>query len=401
MALVEKRAPTGHRIFRAGLSGLAVPLARRNFFANGRRLTRSLAGIAFAALLMMVELGLKDGFVESALLTLRSLDGEIMLISSAKYQFISPAAFSRRQLHEARGVAGVASARPFYVQRGIWKNPQDLKLTSVMVFAFDPDQPVLLVPEINARLEALRQPDTIMVDRRAREAFGIAGEGTDTELSRRKVKVVGTFWAGSDFFSDGNVIMSDRNFFTFFGGGNPAELPDAEIGVVKVLPGSDVREVQRALTAAMPQNVVVLTKSELIDKEARFHSEITAVGPVFGVGTLVGFAVGMLISYQILFSELSDQLSQYATLKAMGYQNRYLVKVVLQQAILYALLGYVPAWLLSCIVFYIIGEMALMPMRMSFSLTALSLGLTVAMCIISAMIAVRRVIAADPAELFR
>jgi putative ABC transport system permease protein len=400
MALVEKLAPT-RQFLRTGLRWSAVPLARRNFIANGRRLARSLAGIAFAALLMMVELGLKNGFVESALLTLRRLDGDIMLISSAKYQFISTAPFSRRQLQEARGIAGVASARPFYVQRGLWKNPQDLKLTSVMVFAFDPDQPVLLVPEINARLDALRQPDTIVVDRRAREAIGIAGEGTETELSRRKVKVVGTFWLGPDFFSDGTVIMSDRNFFNFFGGGSSAELPDVEIGVVKVLPGSDVREVQRAIAAAIPENVVVLTKSELIDKEAQFHSEITAVGPVFGVGTLVGFAVGMLISYQILFSELSDQLSQYATLKAMGYQNGYLMKVVLQQAVFYALLGYVPAWLLSYVVFYIIGEMALMPMSMSLSLTAISLSLTVAMCIISAMLAVRRVIAADPAELFR
>jgi putative ABC transport system permease protein len=109
----------------------------------------------------------------------------------------------------------------------------------------------------------------------------------------------------------------------------------------------------------------------------------------------------MLISYQILFSELSDQLSQYATLKAMGYQNRYLVKVVLEQAVLYALLGYIPAWLLAHVVFYIIGEMALMPMSVSFSLTAISLGLTVLMCVGSALIAVRRVIAADPAELFR
>ncbi len=400
MALVEKLAPIHRQFFRTALSWPAVPLARRNFIANGRRLARSLAGIAFAALLMMVELGLKNGFVESALLTVRRLDGDIMLISSAKYQFISTAPFSRRQLHEARGVRGVASARPFYVQRGLWKNPQDLKLTSVMVFAFDPDQPVLLVPEINARLDALRQPDTIMVDRRAREAIGIVDEGTETELSRRKVKVVGTFWIGPDFFSDGTVIMSDRNFFNFFVGGSSAE-PPVEIGVVKVLPGSDVREVKRAIAAAMPENVVVLTKPELIEKEAQFHSDITAVGPVFGVGTLVGFAVGMLISYQILFSELSDQLSQYATLKAMGYQNGYLVKVVLQQAVFYALLGYIPAWLLSYLVFYIIGEMALMPMSMSSSLTAISLSLTVAMCIISAMLAVRRVIAADPAELFR
>jgi putative ABC transport system permease protein len=403
MALVEKIATTGYRIVRTGLSGSAVPLARRNFVANGRRLVRSLAGIAFAALLMMVELGLQSGFVESSLAILRRLDGELMLMSSAKYQFVNSEPFSRRQLYAARGVSGVASVRPLYIQRGIWKNPKDLKLTLVMVFAFDPDQPVFLFPEINAHLDALRQPDTIMVDRRARDAVGPVSEGTETELSRRKVTVVGTFQLGPDFFSDGNVIMSDRNFFKLFGVGSadPAELPDVEIGVVKVLLGYAVPDVQRAIAAAMPENVEILTTSELIAREAQFHDELTAVGPMFWIGTVVGFAVGMLISYQILFSELSDQTSQYATLKAMGYENRYLVKVVLQQAVFYALLGYIPAWLLSHLVFYMISEMALMPMSVSFSLTIISLGLTVVMCVVSAMIAVRRVIAADPAELFR
>jgi len=399
MALAEKLPPTGYRIFRTALSGSPVPLARRNFVANVGRLARSAAGIGFAALLMMVELGLKNGFIESSVSVLRTLDGDIMLISAAKYQFISPAPFSRRQLHQARGVMGVASARPFYLQRGLWKNPQDLKLSSVTVFAFDPDQSVFLVPEINAHRGALHQPDTILADRRSRGSVGMIIEGTETELSRRKVRVVGTFWLDPDFFSDGTFIMSDRNFFNFFG--VSAWLPGVEIGVVKVLPGYDVADVQLALAARMPKNVVVLTKSELIEKEAQFHGKTTAVGPVFGIGTLVGFAVGMLISYQIIFSELSDQLSQYATLKAMGYQNGYLVKVVLQQAVFYALLGYVPAWLLSYLAFYIMGEIALIPMRMSVSLTAISLGLTVLMCIISALIAVRRVIAADPAELFR
>ena len=135
MALVEKLLPIGHRIFRTRLGAPAVPLARRNFVANGRRLARSLAGIGFAALLMMVELGLQSGFVESSLALLRRLDGELMLMSSAKYQFVNPEPFSRRQLYAARGVSGVASVRPFYVQRTSWKNPQDLKLTLVMVFA--------------------------------------------------------------------------------------------------------------------------------------------------------------------------------------------------------------------------------------------------------------------------
>jgi putative ABC transport system permease protein len=381
-----------------------VPLARRNLLANKRRLARSVAGIAFAVLLTMVELGFRNAFIDSTLLAIRQLDGDIMLVSSAKYQFDRNAPFSRRQLYEARAVPGVATARPLYAEQkaSIWKNPQDHRLLAVQVFAFDPEQPVFLLPEIAANLDALRQPDTVMMDRRARSNLGDAGTGTETELTRRSIRVVGTFSLGPSFFIDGTVIMSDRNFLKLLGGSglSRTELPDIEIGVVKVLPGSEIAAVQRTLRTAMQANVAVLTKAELLEQEARFHSQVSPVGPIFGVGTLVGFAVGMMISYQILFSELSDQLPQHATLKAMGYHSGFLVKVVLQQAVFYALVGYVPAWMLCYLVFWLIGESVLLPMEVSIGLTATSLALTLAMCVGSALIAVRRVIAADPAELF-
>lgn len=382
----------------------AVPLARRNLLASKRRLASSVAGIAFAVLLMMVELGFRNAFIDSMLLAVRQLDGDIMLVGSAKYQFDRNAPFSRRKLYEARAVPGVATAWPLYAEQksSIWKNPQDHRLFAVQVFAFDPEQPVFLLPEIAAKLDALRQPDTVMVDSQGRSNLGVADTGTETELTRHKVSVVGTFSLGPSFFIDGTIIMSDRNFLKLLGGSGPdrTDLPDVEIGVVKVLPGFEIANVQRALTAAMQPNVTVLTKAELIEKEARFHAQVSPVGPIFGVGTLVGFAVGVMICYQILFSELSDQLPQYATLKAMGYHNGFLVKVVLQQAAFYALVGYVPAWILCYLLFSLIGESVLLPMEISIGLTALSLALTLAMCVGAALIAVRRVIATDPAELF-
>ncbi len=108
---------------------------------------------------MMLELGFRDGYIESMLLMMRQLDGEIMLVDSAMYQFDRSTAFPRRQLAAARGVAGVASARPFYIQRtrGVWKNPQNHRLFAVPVFAFDPDQPVLRLPEVSAHLAELRR----------------------------------------------------------------------------------------------------------------------------------------------------------------------------------------------------------------------------------------------------
>ena len=387
-----------------GTKSSAVPLAWRNFVSNGPRLIRSLAGISFATLLMMTELGFYDAFIGSNLLPIRDLDGDIMLVSSTKYEFARSAPFPRRQFHEARAVPGVASVRPVYIKRyAIWKNPQNQKIFDVQVFAFDPDQPVFLLPEINAQLDALRQPDSVIVDRRARSHIGTARAGTETELAYRRIRVVGTFSLGPSFFAHGTVVMSDWNFLKLFGSGtsNLEGIPDLNVGVVKLLPGQDASAVQRALQGVLPPNVIALTKSELIDKEAKYLAQYMAVGPVFGIATLVGFAVGMLISYQILFSELTDQLPQYATLTAMGYRSGYLCKVVLQQGLLYAVLGYAPAWMLCQLIFKLIGDVALIPMRVTAGLTAASLALTVAMCIGAALLAVRRVITADPAELLR
>jgi putative ABC transport system permease protein len=382
---------------------VSVPLARRNLLANTPRLIRSVSGIAFAVVLMLVELGFRDGFFESMIMNVRAVDADIMLTSSAKYQVDRISPFSRRQLYEAREVPGVASARPIYIDRiaPVWKNPQDHQLFRITAYGFDPDQPVFLFP-ISAKLEALRQPDTVMVDRRARSFLGEANEGTETELARRHIRVVGTFELGPNFFSDGNVIMSDRNFFKFFGARGSADndLPDIEIGAVKVLPSFKVSDVKASLRAALPPNVAVLTKTELVDEEIQYNAKVSPVGPIFAIGTIIGFAVGMMISYQILFSDLSDQRPQYATLKAMGYRNRYILKVVLQQAVFYALIGYVPAWFLSLLVLRLIGVLVLLPMGISFALTVTTLAMTIVMCTLSALLAVRRVISADPAELF-
>ena len=397
-SFVSVRWPWGQPIL------ASVPLARRNLLADRRRLLRALAGIAFAVLLMMVELGFRTAFIGSMLLPIQQLDGDLMLLSSAKYEFGRRTPFLRRLFYEARSVPGIASVRPLYLERrtAIWKNPQTHELFGIQVFAFNPDEPVFLLPEVADNLEALRQPDTVMVDRRARSSLGQASAGMQTELSRHRVKVIGTFRLGPSFFSDGTAIMSDRNFFKLFGVQSPnsTELPDVEIGVIKVSPGQRTLDVQHALRAALPGSVMILTKAELIDREARFHMQVSPVGPIFNVGTLVGFAVGILICYQILFSELSDQLSQYATLKAMGYYNTFVVKVVLQQAVFYAVLAYIVAWTACYLIFRVVGEIALIPLHMSVGLTVTSLVLALIMCVGAALIAVRRAIATDPAELF-
>ncbi len=389
----------------ASLAGRAalhpVPLAWRNLTANKRRLLRSSGGIGFAVLLMLMQLGFERAFFASSLMVIRGLDGDLFVQSAHKYQFATQDPFPAAELDRARQVPGVASARPLYADwfDMFWKNPVNGKIFLVQAFAFDPDQPVFSFAQINAERGRLKSPDTVLVDRRARRFLGMDQPARQSQLNGVTVKIVGNFALGPNFMSDGTVIMSARTFADVLRGaaGNP---PGIEAGVIKLAQGADPAAVQAALKQALPAALKVMTKAQLIAFERKFQAEVSSAGPIFAIGTVVGFVVGMLISYQITYTDVADQLPQYATLKAIGYPTLFLLRVVLEQAALNGLAGWVPAWLASILLFRIIGELALLPMRMSLEITLLSLGLTLGMCLISAAIAVRRVVAADPAEVF-
>jgi putative ABC transport system permease protein len=376
----------------------SVPLAWRNLVANKHRLLRSAAGISFAVLLMLMQLGFEQAFFDSTLEVIRGLDGDILIQSVHKYEFATEDSFPTADLDTARKVTGVASARPLYADwfDFFWKNPTDGKAYLVRAFGFNPDEPVFLFPNVNANREKLKEANTVLLDRRARRFLGMDTAATETEINGVKVKIVGSFSLGPDFVSDGTVIVSDHTFASLLYGAAPG----VDVGVIKVHPGEDPMVVQRALKKALPATIAVFTKPELIEFERKFQAAVSSAGPIFAMGTIVGFIVGMLISYQVTYTDLADQLPQYATLKAIGYRTGYLLRVVLEQAAFNALAGWIPALLLSILLYRIIGRAALLPLHMTAKIMFVSLGLTLGMCLISAAIAVGRVIRADPAEVF-
>jgi putative ABC transport system permease protein len=376
----------------------SVPLAWRNLLANKQRLLRSAAGIGFAVLLMLMQLGFEQAFFDSALEVIRGLDGDILIESVHKYQFATRDPFPMADLDTARKVTGVASARPLYADwfDFFWKNPTDGKVFLVRAFGFNPDEPVFLFPDVNTNREKLKEANTVLVDRRARRFLGMDTAATETEINGVNVKIVGGFALGPDFVSDGTEIMSDHTFASLLHG----DASGVDVGVIKVHPGEDPMVVQRALRSALPATIAVFTKPELIEFERKFQAAVSSAGPIFAMGTIVGFVVGMLISYQVTYTDLADQLPQYATLKAIGYRTGYLLRVVFEQAAFNALAGWISALLVSILLYRIIGQTASLPLHMTAKITFVSLGLTLGMCLISAAIAVGRVIKADPAEVF-
>ena len=192
---------------------------------------------------MLMQLGFERAFFNASLEIIHRLDGDIFLQSASKYRFATRDPFSPSELAAARAVSGVASAWPFYADWFdiFWKNPLDGKSFLVRVFAFDPDQPVLQLPEVEGRLAELSDPDTVLVDRRARRFLGMDEGAVQSELNGRKVRIVGSFALGPDFESDGTVVTGDRTFAQLLPGPGGAP-PGVEVGVIRLRPGSEAYE---------------------------------------------------------------------------------------------------------------------------------------------------------------
>lgn len=384
--------------------GRRIPLAWLQLMREKIRLLVALAGITFACILMFMQLGFQDSLLESAIRFHVALKGEIFLVSPQSNALIAMNTFSQRRLYQALGFEGVRAVSPVYLSFALWKNPETRRTRSIFVVGVDPSADLVDLPGLTPdELEEIKKADVVLFDRRSRSEFGPiaqwfeAGQEVVTEVGNRRVRVGGLFEMGATFGADGTILTSDLNFLRIFPQREPGLV---DIGVVQLQPGVDPKPLLDQMRALLPKDVRVLSRAEFIDMERSYWEEGTAIGFIFGLGVAMGFIVGIVIVYQILYTDVSDHLAEYATLKAMGYTDTYLLGVVLQEALLLAVLGYIPAFALAVLLYDLTANATLLPIAMTFNRAMLVLGLTVSMCFISGAIAVRRLRAADPADIF-
>jgi len=386
---------------------LSIPLSLKILIHTPGRLAVSLAGILLAVVLMFSQTGFRYAMFDSQAQIIHEFDGDLFILSKAKHIIYDPDSFASRRIYQALAVPGVRAVHPLYIESGasIWRNPNpdSRKLRPIRVLAFNPDDDVFKFPEVAACADALRMPNTVLFDEKSRDYYGNPQVGTQTELARQTVTVVGTFRLGTDFFTDGNVIMSDRNFEKLFPDrfSRKPHLDKVAIGVIKLDPTYNPTTVKQALRAALPEDVNILTKQELVDQETDYWNDNTAIGKIFLLGMVVAVVVGIIICYQILYTNVNNYLPQFATLKAIGFSDSYLVGVVLQQAVFLSVLGFMPALLAAEVLFRIVSYLTGLLMFLTPPRTVQVLLLTVAMCLISGTIAIRRILTADPAEVFK
>jgi putative ABC transport system permease protein len=387
---------------------MRTPLALLNLIHDRKKFLTSLAGVAFAVLLMLLFNGFKNALYDSQTQLLQQLNGDIVIINRLKENMFVPRSFARRRLYQAQALAGVEGAYAIYTSDARWKNPDTKQGRPVRVIAYNPDDPVLPLPEILAQRQALKLPDTALIDRRARAELGPRQTGVVTELADRQVRIVGTFSLGTDFAAgNGNLLMSDQNFLRYFANRGPEEdqrsFATADIGLIKLAPGVSPDAMVDLLRQRLPQDVLVLPKygpEGFIQRERRYWEQNTNIGFVFSLLTAMGFVVGIILVYQILYTDVADHWSEYATLKAMGYTNRFLLIVVMQEAAMLSVLGFIPGLLASLILYRLGADITGLLFNLTLGRAVNLYILTFMMCLLAGSLAVRKVQRTDPAEVF-
>ncbi|ADI62741.1 ABC transporter permease DevC [Trichormus azollae] len=380
-----------------------IPLSWLQLTREKTRLAVALSGIAFADILMFMQLGFRDALYYSNVRMHGSLKGDIVLINTQSNAVLAMKPFSQRRLYKALDLPAVESVYPIYLDYTSWKNPITGRPRSILTFGINPELNVFDLPGVEENLDKLKLPDVVLFDRSSRLEYGpIAadfdqGKNVTAEVRRRKIKVTGLFTLGASFGADGNLITSDVNFLRLF---TTRQRGLIDIGLIKLKPGADPNQVAAYLRTYLPTDVNILTKREFIDYERNYWASSTAIGFIFTLGTIMGFIVGTVIVYQILYTEVTEHLSEYATLKAIGYTQNYLLTVILQEAFMLAVLGYLPGFACALFMYHVARDATLLPVFMSHERAIMVLILTIFMCFISGIIAMRKLRSADPADIF-
>jgi putative ABC transport system permease protein len=384
---------------------VAFQLAWRQLRHEPRKLLAGIAGVVFSVVLMFMQVGFRDALFVCASGVQSHLAGDLFIIrrQSDNVGLVFMSQFSRRRVQQALAVHEVQSATELYVGVAQWKNPWTARTRGILVLGIDPAVGALELPGVREHLDTIRLKDAVLFDARSRREYGpvaaaFKARGPVTvEINSRRTHVEGLFQLGASFATDGNLITSDLNFLRLFPKQTAAEV---SVGILRLKPGADLRRAQTAVARLMPPDVAVMTREEFVKQEHDYWDQATPIGFIFNTAMIIAFLVGIVVVHQILYAEISTHLAQYATLKAMGYTHAFMLGIVAGASLILGLLGFVPGWVASLGMYHLTASATGLPMMLGAGKTILVLLLTMAMCLLSGALAMQRLRAANPADMF-
>lgn len=377
-------------------------LAWRQLLHDRPKLIAATCGVLFATVLVFMQIGFKDALFAGASSSPTKMNGDLFIMHKQTEAMWRSVQFERSELMRVLGHPEVASAYPMYMGLAQFKDAETQTKRTLVVYGYDTDTNLMDIKEIRDKHEQLRLQDTILFDESSRPEFGsmrqLISKGKDlNEINDHKVKTVGLFRLGISFSADANVVTSDLNFLRIF----PARTPDKiDLGIIKLMPGANAEQVKSELLATLNKNINFFTLGQLVASEKLYWQMRTPIGFIFSFGTIMGLVVGMVIVYQILFTDITNHLNEFATLKAMGYKNSYFVRVVFASAFFLAILGFIPGYMLSIGLYHLAEGQIYMPMPMTLNKIVTIFLFILSMCATAGMLAVRKLKSANPADMF-
>lgn len=379
-----------------------LPIGWLQLTHSRTRFAAALAGVAFANVLVFVQLGIMNSMATATMKPYGFFDADIMISASDANSMTEGGNVARQWLFQALADADVVAGTGLFVANVNWARPE--KTLGLTTYGIDPTLPDFLSPDMAAKATTLQLQNAGILDRFSRglprdEAAAIRPQTPlSFEVTGTTLTLYDTFAGGGGFGGDGFMMVSDQTFLTLF----PARTSAAPDHVLlKVAPGADATRVAARLRDLISDKTVrIRSYAQAAADDLSYQQTKRPTGIIFGFGVIIGILVGIVIVYQVLSTDVADHLSEYATFKAMGYPQRFFIGIVLEEALILANLGFIPGFAVASALLAGMAKATTLPLAMTPAMAGIVFFGTLAACALSGAIATRRLASADPADLF-
>lgn len=367
------------------------------------RFIAAVAGVAFANLLVFMQLGIMGALNTSTVAPYAMLTADIILSSEDGNTLTDDGHIPRARMFQALGVPGVQDATPLFIGNLPFTLDNGSSV-SLLSFGMDVAKSEFTTNGISTAMDRLSIENTALLDEDTRglpqsviEDLRV-GKKFSFETGGNMLTAIGTMQVGGGFLADGMMMMSDQTFLRMF----PARNSGAPNHIlIQTQDGLSVDTVVSRLQTTLPAgNLRVQSMVGSAANDLAYMSTERPTGIIFGFGVFMGILVGLVIVYQVLSTDVADHLHEYATFKAMGYGQPFFLGIVFEEAIILAVFGFIPGFIVSMGLYAALVSVTDLPVAMTASRAVLVFFGTLAACSLSGAIATRRLANADPADLF-
>jgi putative ABC transport system permease protein len=382
-----------------------TPLGWLQLTHNRTRFILASSGVGFAVLLVFMQLGFMNMLFDATTIIHQQFRTDLVMMSEDAEGIVPDSgSFSRRRLLQGAGIDGVTDYAEIYIGTLGWTKMSDGTTGSIVVFGVPTDVRVFENEELAAQVPNLRVPGTFLLDEGSRGDYTAifaqiaAGEQPTTKMANQTVSAIGTFRIGASFGTEAIAVVSRETFLLLDQNRTPGVI---NMGLMWIEPGRDPHVMVDQITAGIgAAEVKVYTMPDFVEVTRNFLRVNSPIATVFTFGVIVGLFVGAVIVVQILSSDVQDHLGEYATFKAMGFKNTYLLGIVYEQSAILTIFGFLPALGVSLLLYQLVGSAVAMDMNMTTERIRSVFIMTAVMCVLAGTIAMRRIFSADPAEVF-